>query len=614
MDKPNFKNDIAKKEKEFDKKIKKKKKIMKVSGGNVKKLQKIISNKTMKVFFAFLLFCFFYFPGTALAEQTIDDFTVKILINSDASLHITESIIYNFGDDLKHGIFRDIPVNYKVKGGKYSLKMSDIGVVDPIGQAYEFEVLSKGDYKSIKIGNANDYVTGRKKYIISYRVDRALNFFDDHDELYWNVTGDSWEVDIKQARAEVYLPTPMPEDNIDTACYAGVVASSDKCISQRYSYARENFVNSISFTNDKISAGEGMTVVVGMPKGIITKPSLMLQIWNVFKDNIILALPILVFIFLFYLWRTRGRDPKGRGTIIAQFDAPDDLSPAEVGTIFDETAHNKDISAEIIYLAVQGYLKIEKIAKTGILKGSDYKLKKLKSEADLKNEFSKELMLALFKSKEEIRLSELKNKFYKDLKKITKAIYASTVVKGYFPVSPNKVRGTYTAIGVVLLVFGWFLGPIFGGFGLAGILASGGLVIIFGMIMPVKTRKGVLAKEYILGLKKYLEVAEKDRIKFHNAPSKNPKIFEKLLPFAMVLGVEKEWAGQFVDIYNQAPSWYADPSGGHFSALALTNGLSAFSAKTNTTLASSPSSAAGGGSGFSGGSGGGFGGGGGGSW
>ena len=99
MNKPNLKNDIAKEEDRFDKKIKKKKKIMKVSGGNVRKLQKIIENKIMKVFFVFLFFCF---PIGVLAEQTIDDFTVKILINSDASLSITESIVYNFGDDLTY--------------------------------------------------------------------------------------------------------------------------------------------------------------------------------------------------------------------------------------------------------------------------------------------------------------------------------------------------------------------------------------------------------------------------------------------------------------------------------------------------------------------------------
>jgi uncharacterized membrane protein len=136
--------------------------------------------------------------------------------------------------------------------------------------------------------------------------------------------------------------------------------------------------------------------------------------------------------------------------------------------------------------------------------------------------------------------------------------------------------------------------------------------------MSVKTKKGVLAKEHILGLKRYLTVAEKDRINFHNAPAKNPKQFEKLLPYAMALGVELEWAKQFEKIYIEKPDWYSDPSstGSAFSIFALTQSLNNFEQTSSSTLSSTPPSSAGSGSsGFSsGGSGSGFGGGGGGSW
>jgi uncharacterized membrane protein len=151
--------------------------------------------------------------------------------------------------------------------------------------------------------------------------------------------------------------------------------------------------------------------------------------------------------------------------------------------------------------------------------------------------------------------------------------------------------------------------------GAVSAIISAIIVFVFGFLMPARTHKGVLAKEYILGLKEYLMVAEKDRIKFHNAPEKNPKQFEKLLPYAMVLGVEKEWAEQFKDIYIQNPSWYNDPSGANFNSLVLLSSLNSFSSSTNSVLTSVPSSASGGGSGFGGGGGGGgFGGGGGGSW
>ena len=143
--------------------------------------------------------------------------------------------------------------------------------------------------------------------------------------------------------------------------------------------------------------------------------------------------------------------------------------------------------------------------------------------------------------------------------------------------------------------------------------------------MPAKTRQGVLAYEHILGLKMYLSVAEKDRLDFHNSPknltptvknmpTKTAAHFENLLPYAMALGVHKEWSEQFKDIYQQSTNWYSDGTGSHFTSIALANNLIDFSASANTAIASTPSSASGGGSGFSGGGGGGFGGGGGGSW
>ena len=127
--------------------------------------------------------------------------------------------------------------------------------------------------------------------------------------------------------------------------------------------------------------------------------------------------------------------------------------------------------------------------------------------------------------------------------------------------------------------------------------------------MPKRTKKGVLTKEYILGLKQYLSVAEKDRLNFHNAPEKNPQHFEALLPYAMVLGVEKQWAKQFEGIYIDTSAWCTGFYIGSFSSRDFTNSLNSFGSQAKSTFAT-PSSGAGGG-GFAGGGGGG---GGGGSW
>ena len=606
----------------------------------------------------------FFAVQTVLAEE-IRDFSTEININADASIDVAETITYDFGQVEKHGIYRDIPFKYHNNKGNYNLRFSNIMVTDALGDKISYKVINQGDNKRIKIGEADKTVTGINFYKISYHVRRAINYFDDHDELYWNVTGNEWGVPILQSKAEVVLPTRVGEQYLQSECFSGPDGSNNKCFSERFNYSGANIVDKIVYVDDRLNSHEGLTIVVGVPKGLIIKPAWWQNFLEIIKDNWILGLPLAVWLVLIYLWRARGRDLPGRGTIIAQFGPPDSLTPAQVGTIVDEQVHKKDISADIINLAVKGCIKITRLEKKIFFFGStDYLIEKIKDESSLKNEHEKKLMSALFenntsitsftdllelfksyktadksggseaalksvyenmvKEKKEaskentldvVKLSDLKNKFYKDLEEIKKSLYQEAVKDGYFPVNPSKVRGWYAGVGAVFIFGGIFIGSAFGFLSAISMAVSGIIIIAFSFAMPAKTKKGSLAKEHILGLKEYLKVAEADRIKFHNAPEKNPKHFEELLPFAMVLGVESEWAKQFEGIYNQQPSWYTDPSGGYFTASALSRGLGSFQAKANTTLASRPSSAGSGGSGFSGGgSGGGFGGGGGGSW
>ena len=571
-----------------------------------------------KKFFIFLFITIFFTLSAAQAaraEEIIRDFVTEIRIDPDSRLNIQETISYDFGDAMRHGIYRDIPYKYQARGGNYNLRLDNFSVTDENGLSLPFTLEKQGEYERIKIGDPAAEVTGLKVYRIAYTVRRAINYFNDHDELYWNATGNEWQVTIEQSRATVILPEAVAENDLQSACFAGPAGSQDKCVSYRYVYSADGRVGSIVFTNDFLKTNEGLTVVVGWPKGLVAKPSAWEAFLETVRDNIILGLPLLVFLALFYLWRTKGRDPAGRGTIIAEFGPPDNLTPAEVGTIIDENAQNRDISAQIIDLAVHGYLKIEKKDAGGLFKKDDYILNKLKDGATLKNEFERKLFTALFSGKDSVRMSDLKNKFYKDLEDIKRSLYQDTVDKNYFAKSPAKVRRTYFILGAVVIFFGFFLAGMFGFLATISLAVSGAMIMIFGYFMPVKTGAGVLAREKILGLKEYLRVAEADRIKFHNAPEKKPEIFEQLLPYAMVLGVENEWAKQFEGIYNTSPAWYSDPNTANFTALALINNLNRFDTRAQTTIVSRPQSASGGGSGFSGGfSGGGFGGGGGGSW
>ncbi|MFA6321986.1 MAG: DUF2207 domain-containing protein [Candidatus Buchananbacteria bacterium] len=564
--------------------------------------------------------------GPALAQEKIDNYSVQIKINQDASLDIQENISYNFGDQERHGIYRDIPISYRNSFGNFNLKISAISVVNEAGQAYNFTINNKGSDKSIKIGDADKLVSGIKTYIIKYKINRAINYFDDHDEIYWNAIGGQWQIPIDQAKVDVIFDSNFDKNLLQTKCYFGVSNSQTPCDVAGISDDKNP---GAYFSQTKINPGDYLTIVVGFPKNIVSQPSWQQNFIEAIQDNIILFLPIGVFIIVFIVWYKKGRDPKGRGTIITQFDVPDNLTPAEVGLIVDGRLSNFDISSEIIYLATQDYIKIHQIPDKSILdkfsKTDNYILEKIDKPENFNNEFDGKILSSLFSAsylkEHEIdgqivkgtKLSSFKEEFAKDLKEIKKTIFAAVTEKGYFASNPNTTRGVYVGLGVVVIFFSFVFGGAFGVSSVISLGLCGIIILLFGIIMPKMTQKGVLTKEYILGLKNYLNVAEKDRLNFHNAPEKKPETFEKLLPFAMALNVEKQWAKQFEDIYKQNPDWYVNSTNQTFNAIIFSNNLRAFSTATNSMFQST-SQAASGGSGFSGGGGGGFGGGGGGSW
>lgn len=567
-----------------------------------------------KAIISFLLFVVFIFPAQAQdfsAAEKITSFNGEIQINADSTINVKEIISYDFGENQKHGIFRFIPMKYKARGGNYSLRVSDAEMKDENGVSYNFASSYEGENIKFQIGDADKLVTGQKTYIISYKVRRAVNYFSDHDELYWNFTGDEWQVPIESTVVKVILPEEV-KSNLQYRCYQGVFGSNTECIADKME-------GSVLFYEAKglMLPGEGMTIVAGWPKGITLEQTLFQKILDIARDNWTLFVPIVVFILMFRLWLTKGRDPKGRGTIIAQYESPDGLAPAEVGTMLDGAADNKDVSATVIDLAVRGFLKIKRTEEKGFFgtKSAEYSFIKLKDEEPERN-FEKEVMKGIFEGEKEKKLSDLKNKFYKTLSAAKDQLYENVTQKGYYAKNPNTVFGMWIAIAIV---GGAFMAVGFGilqnGWGIASGIVSGIIILVFGWLMPAVTVKGAQLKENIMGFKDFLSVTETDRLKFHNAPKKNPLMFEKFLPYAMVLGVEKEWAKQFEGIYNQQPGWYEDPSGRTFNAIILSSIVNDFSSSAMTAMSSQPTSAAGGGSGFSGGgSGGGFGGGGGGSW
>ena len=284
----------------------------------------------------------------------------------------------------------------------------------------------------------------------------------------------------------------------------------------------------------------------------------------------------------------------------------------------------RDITATIVDLAVRGFLKIEQQETSqalGLVHHKNFIFHRTKpaSEWTSLKPHEQELLSALFDggTDDQVSLTDLQNRFYVHLPAIRNRMFDGLMASKLYKRRPDKMHQGYIAAGFMLAVGSFFLAtPVSGALGIAflTILLSGlftaAIVAGFGYIMSARTVDGERELEKVLGFEDFLGRVEKDQIE---RMVKTPEMFEKYLPYAMALHVEKKWAYAFQDIYRQPPQWYSGPYGGGFQTFLLVNDLNLMSMQTGSALASSPRSAGGaGGSGFGGGgfSGGGFGGGG----
>src|SRR3989338_244778 len=518
-----------------------------------------------KNFTLLLIGAFLFFPAvkaeiTTTEEEAnsrpeiIKSFYAETTLNQNSAVDIKENIIYDFGAAERHGIFRYIPIGYNARGGKYKLRVSKISITDADGAPLTFKISYPQNKLNIRIGDPEKTITGLRAYAINYTVKRAINYFDDYDEFYWNITGNDWPVDSVQTSASVILPAQVPENQLKIACYSGNSGNADPCDS--FNYNKQNGqVTSIFFQQGYLYRGQGLTVVVGLPKDILTKPPLYLQIIYVLCDNWTLGIPVLVFIICFYLWWKFGRDPKERGVIIAEYEAPNKLSPGAVGAILNGSAKNKEVVAEIIFLATKGYLKIPRRPAKSWLKKNDYELSQVKAPAEhALTPWQKTLWNGLFQNgKESVLLSNLTKKFYDNYIKMRDQLCDSLKTNNYYTLQPYTIRMGYYVAGLIISIGSLAILGIANAYISLSVLLAGIIIIFFGRVMPQPTKRGAEIMAKIKGLKLYMTVAEKDRIKFHNAPEKNPQHFEELLPYAIALKIEKGWAKQFKNLKMQEP-------------------------------------------------------------
>lgn len=571
----------------------------------------------LKNFFFFLLLTFTY-SSSLLAREQINNFDAQFYISKDGTVRVEENIEYQFIDVYRHGIIRQIPYEYKKGKHNYNIRINVAKVTDFSGNEYEYEVSKRNGYLVIKIGDPDTTVTGTHGYRIEYFVKRAVLDLEDHDELYWNVTGTEWNVPIQNSTARVYFEGELPgEEDLEAKCFTGKFGSSE----QNCSYDLSN--EGVLFqSNDSLWGREGLTIVLGFPTDLVEGPSKLAKFLWFFRDNIVYGVPFFTLALLGFVWRKYGRDPDKGKPIAVRYEPPDNLTPAEAGALYDERADMIDLTSTVIDLAVRGYLKIEEIESTKFLFLSDRDYKLLKLKDGTSNELKQHeisILSGLFEhGTSEVQISSLKNKFYLNLKDIKDSVYSELVRSRYFLTNPERIRKIYKSIGfgVIFVSLFFFSGVITKlMFALSGLL-----IVIFARYMPRKTRKGTSVNHHILGFREFIDRAEKDRIE--KLASEDPTVFDRILPFALVFGLEEKWAEAFSNVFTNPPDWYTSSRyGSGFYPRIFVNDLGRSVGIMNKSFLSSPRNSSGarsigmggglGGGGFSGG---GFGGGGGGSW
>ena len=550
------------------------------------------------------------------ASLRIEEFAATIVLEESGDLYVTERITANFFTS-HHGIERFITIAGRTPWGETVRIVMDVRSVLMDDGTVPYTQRTRGNERILRIGDPDRTVIGVHTYEIRYTVQRALLFSDSALRLYWNVTGNGWDIPIVAASAVVRLPGSVALGRVSATSYVGYTGSSSRGASPS-----QPDPATLQFASGILLPGQGLTIDVSIPRDLVSidPPSFAQRVWWFLSANKYAALPILTLLVMTLLWAKLGKDPRKRA-IAPAFEPPSGIHPGAAGVLIDDRIDLRDISAMLVGLAVKGVLAIRGS------ESEDYVFVRQRPSAEGLSPAETAVYDALFDTPEteERSLGSLEQRFYQSLPTIKSRLYAELIGAGYYKSNPERTRRAYTTVGVLTFPLAVFLGIQTLSLVLALSIAMSGLIVLaFARIMPRKTREGVRKLEEVLGLSEYIRRAEVDRIEFHDAPEKGPQLFEQLLPYAIALNLTKIWTRQFEGLLDEPPQWYSGPmTAPVFNMIVFSHTLSSMTRSMQRTFVSAPRSSGrsawsgrsfGGGS-FGGGfSGGGFGGGGGGGW
>jgi uncharacterized membrane protein YgcG len=629
-----------------------------------------------------LLILLVLFPRLLFAqgEERILSYDSFIKVNPAGDMIVTETIkVVCEGNRIKHGIYRDFPTRYKDGYGNTKRVAFEVLAVSKDGTTEPWWTEDKSNGVRVYMGSKNVTLDpGEYTFMLTYRTDRQLGYFQDHDELYWNVTGNAWEFPIDTVTATLELP---PGSGVlSTEAYTGF--SGEK--GQDFTAGRDYRGRAVFAATRVLQPREGLTIVVMWPKGLVREPTRAEKTKAFIADNgsSVAGAAGIALLLAYYLfaWLKVGKDPK-EGVIIPLYEAPKGFSPGAVRYVMRMGFDDKAFAAALVNMAVKGYLTIGEDA------DGDYTLTRKtndfsglsRDEAQIaKQLFSHQTTLAI-KTANHATIKQALKDHRKSLAMDYEKVYfltnkgmlipglvislsslvmivllgrslaqagfmtvwlsiwtvgcamlvyrAFTLWKAALTGTSGKIVSALSAIFITLFALPFLAGEGFGLWVFANATSPPAVLCIFSIVllnilfyhlMKAPTIKGRKTLDQIEGLKLYLSVAEKDRLNQLTPPEKTPEVFEKFLPYALALDVEQKWCDQFNDVLAaaRAENRYTNTwyTGSRFATAGAAGLAASLSGMSSSISSSSSPPGSSSGGGGGGSSGGGGGGGGGGGW
>jgi len=506
----------------------------------------------IKFLLPFLL-CFASITILANNDFTIELYHVEIDIAEDGTIQVTETLDVNYRKKMR-GIYRDIETKGKFLNHVQHLELSNIEVDN-----YKFKVERKSNKYRIRIGDANKYIKGKHQYVIHYTAKNGILNFETHEEFYWNVISPEWKQKIINASFNITLPKSIQLSDSDLNLFAGF----DKEDSSYGKIAQQgNTIIGSSLV--ELGKGKGMSTSFRVPKGYFfesafSSPQEKTETPFAQKPkDFSYPIPLMILASLILGFLKWGRN-KTEYQAQEIYYPPNDMTPAEVGTFYDNTVNNRDVISLIPYWGHQGKIKIIALDEQT---NSDIALQKIEELEANSPEYQKYFFDELFSDADTVFIEDLKHQFYKQYAKVKSMIKKEALDPPYYDQGAIQLFHSWP-----ILIFS-LIALILGALSMAkyklvftgiSFCVLGLVAFVIRFLPPRKSAEGIALKHQLRSFKESIENSDVQAL--DSILQKDQKYFEKVFPYAVAYGIDKGFTNKFDALSVSAPDWYYYESG-----------------------------------------------------